>query len=890
MESLGELGRRVRFWLHRSEANRELEEEMQFHLQMKARQYQEAGMPEREAPFAAQRQFGNPLLLKELSSDAWGWRWLETFLQDVRFAARAMKQNKVFTAVAVLTLALGIGANAIMFSLVDGVWTRPIPVRDPRGLVHIFATDQKGQPDTISYPDYLDFKAQARSLADLFVEDRRGPTLKGDGWTQPTLTVATSQNYFTTLGVGAQAGRMYTDNPEPPGEGPILVLSYNLWQRRFHGDAAIVGRAVRLMDTAFTVVGVAAKGFRGTELGEEVDLWIPMASWDVFSPNDSKDRRFHDFVATGRLRPGATPEQARAELQLIAARLAANYPNSNAGRGAILKTDFEYRVAMQHYQPFLLLGIVVLVLLIACANVANLLLARGEARTREIGMRLALGCSRLRLIRQLLTESLVLGAAGAACGLALAAGGIRLLPAFFQSGGLLVANSGGQPIANEFLLDARVLVFTLLVSLATVLFFGLLPAMRLSKLSPSRAARDGAPRARGGLLRGPGLLVSAQVALSFILLMSAGLFARTLIQAMHADLGFERKNVLLLEMVPPGNHDHAMAFYDGLIDRLRSLPGVRRACVTLHPPMAGYGGGFSDQVEIPGYLLPPGTPKLEIHQNRVGSGFFELLGARLLRGRVFDAHDTAKSHGVAVINHTMEQRYFAGQDPVGRVIRIGLGDNARDTEIVGVVRDIRVNTIEEQPEPYIFLAYSQAANWAEATLMVETAGDPMRYANAIRRAGLALNPEVDISPPTTLENTVQDRLQGSRTTATAVGILAMLGLILASIGLYGVMSYSVARRKREIGIRMALGARFGGTVGLVLRRGMTLAGVGAAAGVLGALAATRLLANMLYNVGPYDPMTLAAVAAVLSVVSLAACYIPARRAVRVDPAVAVREE
>jgi len=892
MESLIELGRRVRFWLHRSEANRELEEEMQFHLQMKARKFREAGLAERDAPLAARRQFGNPLLLKELSRDAWGWRWLETFLQDVRFAGRTMGRNRVFTAVAILTLALGIGVNAVMFSLVDGVWTRPIPVRDPRGLIHVFATDEKGRPASISYPDYLDFKAQAHSLADLLVENRRGPTLKGDGWTQPTLTIATSQNYFTLLGVGAQSGRVYTERPEPPGEGPILVLSYNLWQRRFRGDSAVVGRTVRLMDMAFTVVGVAAKGFRGTELGEEVDVWVPMSSWDIFSPNDSKDRRFQDFSATGRLRPGVTPKQAQAEIQLIAARLAATYPNSNAGRGAVLKTDFEYRVAMQNYQPFLLLGIVALVLLIACANVANLLLARGEARTREIGMRLALGCGRLRLIRQLLTESAVLGVAGAACGLLLAAGGIRLLPAFFQSGGQVQveANSGGQPIANEFLLDSRVMVFTVLVSVATVLCFGLVPAIRLSRLSASRTDKEEPARTRSVMLRGPGLLVSAQVALSLILLMSAGLLARTLLQAMHADLGFERKNVLLLEMVPPGNHDRAMVFYSGLIGHLQSLPGVRRACVALRPPMAGYGGGFSDQVAIPGYLLPPGAPKLEIRQNMVGPGFFELMGARLVRGRAFDTHDTTKSRNVAVINQTLAERYFAKQDPVGHVIRVGVGGRARDLEIVGVVRDMRVNTIEEKPEPYIFLAYPQAANWAEATFMVETNGDPMRYASAVRRMALALSPEVDIAPPTTLENTVQERLQGSRTTAAAVGILALLGLILASIGLYGVMSYSVARRTREIGIRMALGARLGNTVNLVLGRGMTLAGVGAAFGVLGALAVVRLLESMLYNVSPYDPLTLAIVLAVILAVSLVACYLPALRAARVNPAITVRDE
>jgi len=536
---------------------------------------------------------------------------------------------------------------------------------------------------------------------------------------------------------------------------------------------------------------------------------------------------------------------------------------------------------MQHYQPFLLLGIVALVLLIACANVANLLLARGEARTREIGMRLALGCGRMRLVRQLLTESLVLGAAGTLCGIALAAAGIRLLPLLLQS--------GGQPVDNEFLLDGRVVLFTILISIGTVFCFGLVPAAQLSRLSPNAAVKNGSARTAHGALRGPGLLVSAQVALSFILLVSAGLLARTLIEAMHADLGFERRNVLLLEMIPPGNHERAMTFYDRLAERVQSMPGIRRASVTLHPPMAGYGGGFAEQVEIPGYPLPPGAPKLEIHQNRVGAGFFELLGARVLRGRVFDAHDTLHSRSVAVINQSLQQRYFGGQDPVGRVIRIGAA-NSRDAEIVGVVRDIRNNTIEEKPEPYIFLPYAQAANWAEATFMVETVGDPLHYANAIRRAGLEVSPEVEIAPPTTLESIVQERLQGSRATATAVGILALLGLVLAVIGLYGVLSYSVARRTREIGIRMALGASTRNTTGLELRRGMALAGIGAAVGLAGALAATRLLSNMLYNVSPHDPVTLAGVLATLAAVSLAACYVPARRAVRVNPAAAVREE
>ena len=881
MESLAEFGRRVRFWLHRSEANRELEEEMRFHLQMKARKYEEAGLSNREAPFAAQRQFGNPLLLKELSSDAWGWRWLETFLQDVRFAGRTMLKSKAFTAIAIVTLALGIGVNAIMFSLVDGAWMRPLPVRDPGGLVYLNATDSKGGSAAISTPTIWTFVLRRTPFPTCWSRTtggqrsrRRLEPADANGGDQPELfhdagrwggDRADVQRTLETGRRGAGHGGELQPLAAPlprrsgrdrPGRAHV---GYGLHHHRcrgqeFPGHAA--GRRRGPVDSNALVERVFTRRFGGPG--------------------------FHDYPAMVRLRPGATLEQARAEVRLIANRLATTYPNADAGRGAVLQTQFESKVEGEHYTPVLLLGIVIVVLLIACANIANLLLARGEARTREIGMRLALGCGRMRLVRQLLTESLVLGVAGAAAGLALAAGGIRLLPA------LLAA--GAEPVQAQFLLDARVLSFTLVVSLLTVLTFGLVPAIRLSRLAPNRAVKDGASHARGSVLRGTGTLVAAQVALSVILLMSAGLLVRTLVEAMHADLGFERKDVLLLEMVPPGNHERAMRFYNGLIERLHTLPGVRRACVALRPPMADYGGGFVTAVAIPGYPVAPGAPPVEMHQTMVGTDYFELLGIRLLRGRSFNAGDTPQSHRVVIVNESFAQRYFAGQDPVGHVIRIGQGDKAYDSEIVGVARNVRVNSIQERPEPYLFQSYSQAANWTEATFMLETSGDPMYYANAARAAGLALSPEVDIAPPTTLDRIVQYRLQDSRIFATSVGILALLGLILASIGLYGVMSYAVAQRTREIGIRMALGARVTETIGMILWRGLALVAIGAAVGVAGALASTRLLSHLLYNVSPRDPTTLAAVIAVMTTVCLLASYIPARRAARVDPMVALRED
>jgi putative ABC transport system permease protein len=882
MKSLAEFGRRVRFWLHRSEANRELEEEMQFHLQMKAERYRENGVSEHDAPFAAQRKFGNPLLLKELSTQAWGWHWLESLTQDVHYALRALRNNKGFTAIALLTLTLGAGVNAVMFSFVDGLWMRPLPVRDSGGLIRLYETAQNGPGGSISYPNYLDYRAQMRSMTGMVTESRRGPLLNGNGWTLATTTRIVSPNYFEALGVNAAAGRIFRERDSAAMTGPVLMLSYNLWQKRYRGDPAIVGKSVYLnKKCTFTVVGVAAKGFHGVDLGDDPDLWIPIASWSVYWSNDASDRRYADYWTLGRLRPGASIKQARAEASLVAQRLAASYPDSNGGHQAVLETDFDHRVASGGYQPFVLLGIVILVQLIACANVANLLLARGEARRRELGMRMALGCGRWRLFRQMLTESAVLGVAGTCGGLLLAAASVRLLPAV-----LAAIDASAQ---NEFAMDGRVLAFTLSVSLLTVLLFGLIPALRASRKDLFLAAkRDGAEHHKG-ILHGLGGLVAAQIALTLVLLTSAGLLMRTLVAMMRADLGFQCKNVLLLELAVPFEHNQAVPYYGELVNRLQETPGVRRACVTNRPPMASYSGGYSNQVDIPGYVLPAGAPKLEIKQTMVGAGYFEISGIQLLRGRFFDAHDTAQSRRVAIINQTMEDRYFSRTSAAGRVIRIGVGDKAKDYEIVGVVRDNRLSSIDEKPQPYLFLDYAQEG-WASATIMVETANDPWQYANTVKRMVRAINPGVEVYNTSTLEDEVKGLFQLPRVIVISVGLLAALGLSLAAIGLYGVLSYAGARRKREIGIRIALGGRYGATIWLMLRQGLALTAIGCVVGLAAAFAVTRLLASFLYGVSPRDPATFAGVVAVTLAVSLLASYLPARRAVRIDPVTALRED
>lgn len=532
------------------------------------------------------------------------------------------------------------------------------------------------------------------------------------------------------------------------------------------------------------------------------------------------------------------------------------------------------------YLPQILLALVSLVLLIACANVANLLLARSEARGREIGVRLSLGCSRARLVRQFLVESAVLALLGAAASLALTAWVIRYLPRVMQS--------MDPMIRTEFPLDGRLLTYTFAAAISTVFLFGLAPAWHSTRTDLSLASRSGGKRPRSKWFSFPNGLVSAQIALSIFLFTVAGLLGRALIRMTQTDLGFERRNVLVLDLISAYDGAKRSEVNRILSERLRGLPDVRHVSLASRAPFEGHGGGWSDRVIVPGYSLPPGVPNLQIRMAAVGTDYFSLLGMRLLSGRAFDNRDVAAGQPVAIINETMARRLFGGTTAVDRRFRVGAAGKAHDVRIVGVVNDSRIGRIDEKPEPYFFRPYEQIGG-GDMTLMVETMGPPLQSLNIVRKAMHDVDSSVTDTEVTTLDDLVQSALGVQRLLGIVVGILALLGLTLAAVGLYGVVSYSVVRRTREMGVRMALGAQSSAVIGVILRKGLLLASVGCVAGLTLSLAATRLLQGSLYGVSPQDPATLVAVVVIMTAVCMLASYVPARRAVRIDPITALRE-
>jgi putative ABC transport system permease protein len=801
-------------------------------------------------------------------------------LQDFRIALRMLRKTPGFTAVAVVCLALGIGANSTVFSLVDGMWTRPLPVAKPGELVYLFlATDRDAFGD-LSYPEYEDIRDHTKTLAGLTVTQRRGPTLTGDGFAESTMSNVVSEDYFTALGVSAQLGRVFTARYKE--SGPVVVMSHNLWQRRFGGDPGIVGKTVRL-GRAYSVIGIAPRGFRGVEPWIDSDFWIPMSSWDSSPEGEAAQRGWHSFAAIGRLRPGVSLEQARAEFDGLARNLERAYPKSNKGRRGVLYSALEYRIRSGGYTAGILMAVVALVLLIACANVAGLLLARAGVRSREIGIRVAVGAGRPRLVRQLLTESAILAVLGAAAGLLLAHSIIQFLPA-------VLVPASDTHTHLDFRMDSRVLAFTLVVSMATVLVFGLFPALRASRpdvASVLKGGPDQKPSARS--IRPRSLLVIAQVAVSMILLTAAGLLVRTFMNSLHADLGFQRKDLLIADIAPRGNRARMREFYRQMLERVRTLPGVRQATLAMRPPLWGSEGGTAQAVEIPAHPLAPGGTNPPLKFNVVDHDYFRTMGIPLLRGRDFDEHDSPDAPKVMIISETMARRFWPDEDPVGKFVHARNDPDSVNRQIVGVARDARINSIQEVAEPYFYLPYDQS-NQETILLLAETTGDPLRLANQLRAEVAALDKRVPVLTISTLGLVIRSSVYEQQITATFVGILGAIGLFLAAIGLYGVIAYAIVQRTREIGIRMALGAQRRDALRLVLSEGVRFALTGIVVGVAGAIVATPLMAKMLYGVGPRDPVTFACVAVLMVAVALAASYFPARRATKVDPLIALRYE
>jgi putative ABC transport system permease protein len=788
------------------------------------------------------------------------------FFRDLRFAARMLAKAPGFTTVAVLCLALGIGANSTVFSLVDGYWTRPLPVRNPQELVHLFTAAPRQARDDVSYAEFLDYQSRAKSFSGLLATERRGGVLVGDGFADSMQTNVVNESYFQVLGVGAQVGRVFTSADAAGGR--VLVMSHNLWQRRFGGDRSIVGRTIRI-GKLYTVVGIAPRDFSGVEMWRDSDVWIPMTSWDK-SGGDAADRNYRGFTVMGRLAPGVSVETARAELAGISAQLESAWPQFNKGCRAVLLTGSE---RLHTYKlPYILMGIVGLVLLIACANVAGLLLTRAGSRGHEIAVRLALGASRLRLVGQLMAESALIGTMGTAAGLLLARGLISLLPA------VIIPAASGRT-GYQFRLDERVLVFTLVVSLLTVFVFGLVPALRTSQ-SVARARR------RAWSQRG---LVVAQMVLSIVLLAGAGLLVRTFIYCMNLDPGFTRGNVLVAQLSPPYDAPASHAFYAKLLDRAHGMPGVLDATVALRPPLGGSGGGMAQNLTIAGTALQPGDTPPRVKYTIIGVDYFRTLGIRLARGRDFDTHDQPGAAKVMIVNLTMARQFWPNQDAVGKTAR--LADDPPNTErtVVGVVADTRINSIEEPAQPYFYLPYSQS-RFSSMNLIARTSLDPVQMARQVRAEVAAIDPRVPVLDITSMKLLLRSSLYTSEVSATIVGSLGLIGLMLAAIGLYGVVSYTVAERTREIGIRMALGAQQADAMTLILRQALTLTGIGIVLGLVCTFYATRLLEGMLFGVSLRDPLTFGVVIALMLAVALVASYVPARRAAKVDPMVSLRYE
>jgi predicted permease len=815
-------------------------------------------------------------------------------IQDLRYGLRMLARSPAFTAIAVLSLALGIGANTAIFSLVNAVVFKPIPARDPDRLATVFMTDQRNPGSLpLSHLNYKDLRDQNQVFDGLAAFTFAQVNWSTNAESEQILLQVVAGNYFNVLGTQPTLGRVFHSD-EDLRPTPVAIISHGFWERSLGRDPGIVGKPLTFNRTPFTVVGVAPKGFTGTVLGANPSAWVPMAMHDVVQPNfDWYEQRRGLFLFTvGRLKPGVSVEQASANMRAIFASLEQAFPADNQGRGAgaislldaRLNPDGNDGVPLTHLS-MILMTIVGIVLLIACANIANLLLARATRRRREIAVRLALGARRIRLVRQLLTESALLSLLGGSLGLVLAYW-------------LLTALVGADlnlplPVGDEVSIDGRVLFFTMLLAMATGMAFGLAPAIQASKpdvvpvLKNEILPAAGGRRGFAGLFTMRQVLVVAQIALSLVSLIAAGIFLRSLTRSERTDTGFNTENVLVMtfnlgrEGYTP---ERGQVFYDQAVERVETLPGVRYAAIAQGPPLAG---GFARSVFPEGHDTTT-RDRILVRVNSITPGYFETVGIPLLQGRDFARTDTEGTPLVVIINETMAQRFWPGESAIGKRFKF-FGDQDFTT-VIGIARNSKYNAVAEDPIPFIYQPLLQ--NYTpQATLHLLAAGDPASLTSAVRREIQQIDPTLSVFNIRTLRQQVSESLAPLRTNVVIMATFGALALLLASIGLYGVANYSVTQRTREIGVRMALGARRSAVLGLILGQGLLLVGLGVAIGLAAAFVLTSLIPPaLLPNMSARDPLTFAATAALLSGVALVASCIPAIRASRIDPLLALRAE
>ncbi len=871
----------------RARRERELAEELESHVRMHVEDNLRAGMSPGEARRQALIRLGGVAQTAEACRRQRGLPLVETFLQDLRYGVRRLAKSPGFTAVAVLSLALGIGANTAIFSLVNTALLRPLPVERPEQIVSLAnAAGSRGFP-AFSYPNYKDLRDRGGEVFDGLYAYRFAPlSVSHEGTSERLWGYVVTGNYFEVLGVKAALGRVLTpDDDRQPGGHPVTVLSHEGWQRRFGADPSVVGKSLFVNGRSFTVVGVLPRGFYGTEIIAAPELWFPVSMQaEIEVGNSWLDKRgVENLFIQGRLRPGVGRERAQAALDVLASQLEREFPEFNEGKRVTLSPPGFFggmmRGAVLGFAG-LLMAVVAFVLLLACTNLANLLLARAAERRKEIAMRLALGASRPRLVRQLMAESMLLAVVSGAAGVLLAYWLVQL------AAGLKPPVD--VPLAIDLHLDYRVMAFTCVVSLLTGVLFGLLPAWQATKVELLPALKD--ETASGGFRRSrlkSGLIV-LQVALSLVLLVGGGLMLRALQRAQALDLGFEPKNAVEVSFdLRLQGYDVARGrdFQKRLLERVRALPGVQAAgLVDLAPVDLHFG---RDTVYVEGRAQGRAAKAPRAMTSRAGPGYFRAMNTRLVRGRDFDERDDERAQPVAVVNETFARRFWPGEDPLGRRFRLG-GPESPLLEVVGVVEDGKYAGLNEEPQEYVVRPLAQAHTGTN-TAVIRTDRNPREVLAAVREEVRRLDPHLPASGKQ-LEERLAMPLLPVRVAATLLGGFGLLALALAAVGIYGVMSYAVARRTREIGIRVALGARASNVMRLVVGQGMAPVLAGVAVGLAAALGLTRLAGSMLFGVSAADPLTYAGVAALLTAVALLACYVPARRATKIDPLVALRNE
>jgi putative ABC transport system permease protein len=864
------LATRLRIVFGDRKADQEFDDEIRAHLELLIERYVRQGMSRDEAASAARRQFGNITLLKEANREMRGMSFIETVFQDLRYGLWMLRRNPGFTLVAVLTLALGIGANTAIFSIVNAVLLRPLPYYDPQRLFWVTEGIQRLGEETTVDEDYFLWQEQSKSFEHLVAYSSGNIYLMGRGEPERLDYIRATANLFPALGVAPHLGRTFTPEEHRPGGAQVAILSHSFWQRRFAGDPAIIGQSVRLDGRSWQVVGVMPSGFKFIQ---RFDALLPL----TLAPPRPNTRNISLLKIFGRLKPGVSVKQARAELDSLV------LPGSKTRWGAQVSVTplAERLVGHLRLGLLVLFAVVAFILLIACANVANLLLTRGAMRQKEMAIRAAVGAGRGRLVRQLLTESLLLSVCGGVAGLFFALLGVKALVPLIPD---------ALAHLKESSIDRAALGFTFLAALLTGVIAGIIPALQASRIDLNESLKEGArdaafSRRKGGQRISPALVIG-ELALTMALLAGSGLLIRSYLRVRAVEPGYNPDNLLTMTIpLYTGGYLPAQKkiFYQDLLTRINRLPGVKVAAIGSIPPTGlGTVGGRPPVANPRSYTLPD--------QKKVSVDYFRAMGMQLRAGRNFTEQDNENAPPVVVINETLARREFAGEDPIGKRSKYRNNRQTADPIIVGVVADVKRYGLEAEALPEEYHPFLQDADVGYLSLVVRTVGEPLKLAPAVRQQIWAIDANLPIMDVMSMDQRLIESLAPRRFQMLLFGAFAAVALVIAMVGIYGVISYAVSRRTHEIGIRMALGAQASDVLGMVIWRGICLALIGVALGLAATLSLTRLMQNLLFEVSATDPATLAIIAFLLVGVALIASYIPARRATKIDPLQALRHE